>query len=146
MKVLHRKKLLVIAGIIGVVNLQVSVLILKYMGQYLTRDANIIQLMKEQSTNFGLALLLHPIIMILEGTVISSRDFVTLVASYAATLCVHFGALSLANSFPAVWRTFLLFQGIRFTNFAARVWKGQRDMRRADKQTSDAKRESLAIA
>ena len=123
--------------------MQVSVLILKYMGQYLTRDANIIQLMKEQSTNFGLALLLHPIIMILEGTVISSRDFVTLVASYAATLCVHFGALSLANSFPAVWRTFLLFQGIRFTT---RVWMGQRDMRRADKQTSDAKRERLAIA
>ena len=139
-------KLLVIAGIIGVVNSQVSVLILQYMGQYLTSDANIIQLMKEQSTNFGLALLLHPIIMILEGTVSSSRDFVTLVASYAVTLCMHFGALNLANSFPAVWRTFLLFQGIRFTNFAARVWKGQRDMRRADKQTNDAKRESLAIA
>eukprot|EP00522_Entomoneis_paludosa_P012935 CAMPEP_0172446148 /NCGR_PEP_ID=MMETSP1065-20121228/5808_1 /TAXON_ID=265537 /ORGANISM="Amphiprora paludosa, Strain CCMP125" /LENGTH=583 /DNA_ID=CAMNT_0013197197 /DNA_START=368 /DNA_END=2119 /DNA_ORIENTATION=- len=135
------QKLLVVAATIGIINSQCSMAILKHAGQFLTSDANIIQLMREQSTNFGLALLLHPMIIVLEGTVIASRDFTTLVATYAVTLGVHFSLLKFASAtFPAVWRTFLLFQGIRMANFSVRVWRKQLRMRREQRsvQAQDA--------
>ena len=122
-RTIFRRLFLVAAGI-GIVNSQSSVLILRKLGRYLVSDQGIVSLMRNQSLYMGLAVLLHPFIMLLEGTVMASRDFKTLVTTYCATLGLHFGILKFfSHSFPAVWRTFSLFQCIRLTCFGLQVWR-----------------------
>jgi Na+-driven multidrug efflux pump len=125
------KRLLIIACTVGILNSQVSVWILRNLSGYLTRDVDIMMTMKNNAHFLGAALLLHPVILVLEGTVIAARDFGTLVATYMVTLALHFGVLQwYCGSFPAVWRTFFLFQSIRLVNFSSHVWKKQSALRR----------------
>lgn len=120
------RRLTIVAGCGGLVNWQVSVQILKRCGRFLTRDAAIIGLMKNHTGFFGAAVVLHAFIMMLEGTVMASRDFSTLIFTYSVTLGLHFGILKFfSGSFPAIWRTFLLFQAIRLSMYSYRVWRQQ---------------------
>jgi Na+-driven multidrug efflux pump len=122
------QRMLWIALGLGLANSQMSTAILKYGGSLFTKDTAILEIMKAQTGFIGLSLILHPFIMCLEGTVIAARDFTTLVATYAVTLGVHFSILKyFCPSFPAVWRTFFLFQSICFVNFSSHVWKKQRN-------------------
>jgi Na+-driven multidrug efflux pump len=131
------KRLLVVGSLLSVVNSNAAFLILRRFGRFLSSDANIIQLMSEQSTFLALAVLAHPFITLFEGTVVAARDFRTLVSTYAVTLGLHFTILNFAcSSFPAVWRTFFLFQSIRLGNFAIQVWRSQSVYRRRDSAAS----------
>lgn len=133
------KRLLVLAGVVGVTNSRVSVLILKRLGRFLANDSNIVQLMASNTLFLGLAILVHPFILIFEGAVIASRDFRTLVTTYLVTLGVHFSILNFfTNTFPGIWRTFFLFQSIRVVNFGYHVWKKQADIRRQEAQDAAA--------
>lgn len=124
------RRLLAMAVVIGAVNSQTSTFLLQRWGQYLTRDVAITELMKKYSGFVGLSILLHPFIMLLEGIVIASRDFPTLIVTYAATLGLHFSILKyFSGSFPAVWRTFFLFQSTRLGLYAWRVARGQANLR-----------------
>jgi Na+-driven multidrug efflux pump len=119
------KRLSAMAVVMGVVNSQVAVWILRTLGVYLTKDAAIVQMMRDHTGFFGLAILLHLVIMVAEGAVIASRDFWNLIKTYIITVCFHFGMLKFASgSFSAVWRTFFFFQLIRLVNFGYRVIKG----------------------
>ena len=121
------RRLVITAGVIGTLNSQLSIWILKNLGTYLTKDAQILELLRHHAGWLGTALILHPLILILEGTVTAAREFRTLLATYSVTLCIHFSMLKwYCKSFPSVWRTFLVFQCIRLANFAFHVWKTQR--------------------
>jgi hypothetical protein len=118
---------------LSVVNSNAAFLILKKFGRLLSRDGSIIRLMAEQSNFLAMAVFLHPFITLFEGTVVASRDFRTLIMTYAVTLGLHFSILKCAcGSFPAIWRTFFLFQSIRLANFALQVWRKQSTARRSD--------------
>lgn len=127
------KKLIVLAGVIAFWNCQVSTRILQSLGRYLSNDASIVAMMRDHAHYLGAALALHPFILLCEGTVIAARDFTTLVATYVVTLGIHFSILKFfCASFPAVWRTFFLFQGIRLFNFSTRVWRKQAAIRQEE--------------
>lgn len=122
------RRLILVAFVIGVVNSQVSEWILRACGAYLTNDLDIIRIMADNSRFLGAALFLHPSILVLEGTVMTARDFKTMVATYSVTLALHFCLLKYVSAtFPAVWRTFFLFQSIRLVNFG---WHVARKFRR----------------
>jgi Na+-driven multidrug efflux pump len=120
------QKLIIMAASIGFLNRLGTINILKHFGKYLTKDATIVRLMSENTQFIGFAILLHPMIVLLEGTVIASRDFATLIKTYATTLPLHFFILrGFCGSFPAIWRTFFLFQTIRFVLYGIRVSRKQ---------------------
>jgi hypothetical protein len=61
------KRLFLLATAVGVLNNQMSRIILQQLGQFLTKDASIIQIMAQHAPYVGYAVLLHPFIMVLEG-------------------------------------------------------------------------------
>ena len=132
------RRMLVLTAGLGILDSQASILILKHLGQYLTSDTTIITLMKNHTGFMALSILLHPFIMLLEGTVIASRNFRSLIIIYTATLGLHFGILKLfSGSFPAVWRTFFLFQSTRLALYAYRVVRSSRSTSPSVQQDDD---------
>jgi Na+-driven multidrug efflux pump len=118
------RRLLTVGVWIGILNSQASTFIVRRCGHFVTNDVAITSLMKHHSHYMGLSLLVHPFIMLLEGIVLANRDYRTLIFTYATTMAMHFTILSnFAHSFPAVWRTFFLFQCTRLSLYAFRVWK-----------------------
>jgi Na+-driven multidrug efflux pump len=133
------QRLLILAAVLSVTNSQACVLILKHCGHWLVRDARIVQLMVHNTGFLGLAIFLHPFILFLEGTVIASRDFRTLIMTYVATLGLHFTVLHyFCKSFPAIWRTFFVFQVIRAGSFSWNVWRRQRAVKRREDKLGEA--------
>jgi Na+-driven multidrug efflux pump len=129
------------SAVVGVFNSQTSVWMLRNLASHLTKDAGIVQMMKDHTGFFGLAILLHPFIMVCEGAVIASRDFGNLVKTYVVTLALHFGILRFCSgSFSAVWRTFFLFQLTRLVNFGFRVIREQRSIQKQEEQEQDEQR------
>ena len=118
------RRLLTLSVWIGILNSQASTFIVRYCGHFVTKDIAITSLMKQHSNFMGLSLLVHPFIMLLEGIVLANRDYRTLIFTYATTMVMHFTILSnFSHSFPAVWRTFFLFQCTRLSVYAFRVFK-----------------------
>jgi Na+-driven multidrug efflux pump len=118
------RRLLTLGVWIGILNSQISTFIVQRCGHFVTKDIAITSLMKQHSNFMGLSLLVHPFIMLLEGIVLANRDYRTLIFTYATTMVMHFTILSnFSHSFPAVWRTFFLFQCTRLSLYAFRVFK-----------------------
>jgi Na+-driven multidrug efflux pump len=131
-------RLLCMTAVVGVFNSQTSVWMLKNLSGCDAR-CGIINMMRDHTGFFGLAILLHPFILVCEGAVIASRDFTNLLKTYAVTLSLHFGILKYySGSFPAVWRTFFLFQLIRLANFGFRVIREQRRSIRTQQTEQDS--------
>jgi Na+-driven multidrug efflux pump len=84
------KRLFYLSSILGLFVSQFSALILRQFGGYLTKDAEIIKLMADYSSYVGAAVLLHPFIMVLEGTILAKRDLLFLVGMYVSTMALHF--------------------------------------------------------
>lgn len=123
------KRLFYIASAVGICNFNMSQLILSKFGRFLAKDSNIIHLMAQHSPWVGYAVLLHPFIMLLEGTVLAKRDLVFMVTTYVITSLLHFGFVfsPVSASFVGLWRALFGFQFIRLVQFALRVWtKSQR--------------------
>ncbi|KAG7349254.1 MATE efflux family protein [Nitzschia inconspicua] len=135
------KRLFYLATAIGLSNLQFSQLILKQFGCFLTKNSSIIQMMGQYSPFVGLAVLLHPFIMFLEGTVLAKRDLVFMVVMYVATGLMHFGHVfsPAAASFMGLWRALFVFQFIRLVQFGLRVWDTTRRERNSFEATSSTK-------
>jgi Na+-driven multidrug efflux pump len=129
------KRLFYLSLAVGLCNNQMSQLILKQLGKFLTKDASIIQMMSQYSSLVGLAVLLHPFIMLFEGTVLAKRDLVFMVGMYILTGILHFGHVfsPVASSFMGLWRALFVFQFIRLLQFAVRVWDVSRKEKASDK-------------
>jgi Na+-driven multidrug efflux pump len=126
------RKLLWVALGLGIANSQISMVLLQRLGHFLTNDRTIIEYMRAHHGSaglmMGLSILLHPFIMLLEGTVIACRDFTSLLVIYTMTLGLHFGFLQYwSGSFAAVWRTLFLFQCTRLGLYAWRVRKSTKN-------------------
>eukprot|EP00581_Thalassiosira_minuscula_P016808 CAMPEP_0183732396 /NCGR_PEP_ID=MMETSP0737-20130205/38352_1 /TAXON_ID=385413 /ORGANISM="Thalassiosira miniscula, Strain CCMP1093" /LENGTH=651 /DNA_ID=CAMNT_0025965407 /DNA_START=76 /DNA_END=2028 /DNA_ORIENTATION=+ len=118
------KRLLIISSISGIVNCISGRYIAHNSGGTFTTDSALVSLMARVSPFMGLALLLHPLTMALEGSIIAASDAGYLVGTYVASIAVLFGQLKfMCKDFLGVWHAILLFQMIRITQFGARVWK-----------------------
>ncbi len=123
------KRLFCIASFIGLSNNVMSRGILSKFGRFLTKDQRIIETMSTYCPWVGFAVLLHPFIMLLEGTVLAKRDLIFMIGSYAVTSVLHFGFVfsPAASTFAGLWRALFGFQFIRLVQFAARVWQQSRE-------------------
>ena len=126
------KRLFCIASFIGLSNNELSRRILSSLGRFLTKDPNIIETMATYSPWVGFAVLLHPFIMLLEGTLLAKRDLIFMIGSYAATSLLHFSFVfsPVSSTFAGLWRALFGFQLIRLVQFAARVWQQPRATRK----------------
>lgn len=116
------RRMLILAASIGVLSSGASLGILQQFSPWLSNNVGIVQLLQKQAPFMALALTVHPFIMMLEGFVLTSRHFRTLVTTYLVTMVVHFSTLGACTSFGGVWKTLGIFQGIRLINYATRVW------------------------
>jgi Na+-driven multidrug efflux pump len=122
------KRLFCISAFIGLSNNLFSRRILSSFSRFLTKDASIMAIMAKYSPWVGIAVLLHPFIMLLEGTVLAKRDLVFMVGTYAFTSLLHLGFVfsPFASTFAGLWRALFGFQLIRLVQFAIRVWRRSR--------------------
>ena len=115
------QKLSVLAVGVALFNSQVASWMIHNMGGHLAKDASIVHAMKSNAHLVGWSLMLHPLIVAMEGTVIATRNFRKLILTYAGSLVIHgtllFGA---CNSFSGVWGTLVGFQIARLMGFAVR--------------------------
>ena len=118
------KRLLLLSSIAGIVNCILGRYIAHNSGGTFTTDTSLVSLMARVSPFMGLALLLHPLTMALEGSIIAASDAGYLVGTYVVSLIVLLAQLKfICRDFIGVWHSLLLFQSIRITQFGARVWK-----------------------
>ncbi|KAL9181056.1 hypothetical protein ACHAXT_009861 [Thalassiosira profunda] len=118
------KRILLISTIAGVINCVAGRTIAHTSGGTFTTDASLVSLMSHVSPFMGLALLLHPLTMALEGSIIAANDAKYLVGTYGLSLIVLLSQLRfVCRDFLGVWHGILVFQMIRITQFGARVWK-----------------------
>mmetsp|Transcript_17356 Transcript_17356/g.40080 ORF Transcript_17356/g.40080 Transcript_17356/m.40080 type:complete len:669 (-) Transcript_17356:254-2260(-) len=140
------QRLLCIATFVGLSINVMSRLMLTRFGGFLTKDSTIIGLMAEYSTLVGSALLLHPFIQLLEGTVLAKRDLLFMVKSYLCTSLLHFGFVfsPVASTFAGLWRALFVFQNVRLTQFALRVWQRSRAVDKGDSFAGIANQDALS--
>ena len=119
------KRLLYLCTWMGIWNSQIASIIIKQFGGILTKDASILHTMASHTKYLGLSVLLHPFIMLFEGTVLAKRDLTFMVATYAFVGALHFGFVfsPYTNTFQELWRALFIFQITRLIQFGGRVWK-----------------------
>jgi Na+-driven multidrug efflux pump len=116
------KRLVIFASCVGSFIFLASRFILTKCGGYLTNDATVVAAIVKYSKLASMSLLLHPFILLSEGSMIATRDFRYLISSYSITMAMHFGLLLLAcSSFADIWRVFFTFQAVRVTLFGTRA-------------------------
>jgi Na+-driven multidrug efflux pump len=116
------KRLLIFATCVGLFISQTSGWVLSNLGGYLTNDKAVVATIAKHSKLLSLSLLLHPFIMLGEGTLTATRDFKKMISFYTITMVTHFSLLALAvTSFPHIWKALFLFQSLRLTLFGTRV-------------------------
>ena len=92
--------------------------LLQSAGQYIAKDVGVIRTLQNTSVWVGLALAMHPLIVLKEGTVIATRDFANLIKTYVVTLGVHCSLLRFGcTSFLDVWKVLCAFQVVRLLNY-----------------------------
>uniref|UniRef100_A0A7S3KZX6 Protein DETOXIFICATION n=1 Tax=Amphora coffeiformis TaxID=265554 RepID=A0A7S3KZX6_9STRA len=103
-------------GLIAVLLGQATLGLVHYAGPYIARDGAMRVALSGQAQLLAAALFLHPLVVMMEGTVIATRDFGNLMTSYAVALAVHCFSLGTASSFTGVWKAMVIFQTLRFVN------------------------------
>jgi len=118
------KRLLLISSVVGIVNCFAGRIVALNSGRTFSNDAALVLLMSTVSPFMGLASLLHPFAMCLEGSIIAASDTKFLVGTYIASLFVLLTQLKfICQDFLGVWRCLLVFQLLRMSQFGLRVWK-----------------------
>jgi len=118
------KRLLVLSSVSGIVNCFFGRCIAQYSGKAFTSNVALVSLMSHVSPFMGLGLLLHPLTMALEGSIIASGDSGYLVGTYVAVILVLLGQLKfICKDFLGVWHGILIFQALRILQFGFRVWQ-----------------------
>lgn len=117
------KKFIVIGSFISLINSQVARYILVARGATFTTENSIISIMRATSKWMGFSLILHPFIMLFEGSIIARRDLKYLVGTYATTMGLMMLQLRSCSSFEGVWISLFVFQAIRLSQFGWRAWE-----------------------
>ena len=124
------KRLLVISVMIGLMNSQLSQALFLWFSNFLfTTTASTASVAKTSSAAIlsaqnpglylGLSLLVHPIVLLLEGTLLTDRLIKPMLVSYAISLSFLSISLQfLSRSFHHIWRSMFLFQVLRMVLFA----------------------------
>ena len=133
---------------IGVGVSQALYIILTRWGGFLTKDAAIIQTMAHHAQFVSLAILLHPFIMLLEGTILARRDLLYLVAMYVSTMTLHVSLVlsPWASTFAGLWKIFFTFQAMRLVQTAGRVFWKSRTSRLNSKASKPTTTTTTAVA
>jgi len=124
------KRIFMLASIMAVTNSGLSMAFMEKGGNLFTNDATILSLLGNPSRVFYMAgsVLLHPLIMTMEGSILATRDLGYLVGAYGFTIAVMLSLLKFATqSFTEVWRALFLFQFIRSIVFGWRVFDKTRE-------------------
>ena len=117
------KRLLLLSTGAGVFNSVVSRYIANNAGAAFTTDASLVHLMSHVSPFMGLALLIHPITMALEGSIIAGRNLRHLLGTYILSVSMLLWQLDfVCKEFVGVWHALLLFQLFRIIQFGPLVW------------------------
>ncbi|KAL7508889.1 hypothetical protein ACHAXN_005970 [Cyclotella atomus] len=118
------KRVLLMSTTAGVVNSALSWFIANNAGKAFTTDTSLVALMSNVSPFMGLALLIHPITMTLEGSIIAGRNLKKLLFTYVFSVLLLLSQLKfVCTEFAGVWHAILLFQAIRIVQFGPLVWK-----------------------
>ncbi|KAL3943883.1 MAG: hypothetical protein SGBAC_002041 [Bacillariaceae sp.] len=122
------QRLLGASAVVGLVNCLSSSILLTRLSGYLTKEVAISQLMRQFATYVCVTELIHPFVMLMEGLVLAKRDFVFLVALYFSTSVAHLGFVfsKFGSSFGGLWQALLVFQSLRFGQFAIRTMQQAR--------------------
>jgi Na+-driven multidrug efflux pump len=128
------KRIFAIAGTMSLVNSALSRMILMQGGSFFTNDKRILALLSVPNRVLYMmgSVLLHPIIMALEGSILATRDLKFLVGAYTLTMSVMLSLLEFGtSSFTGVWRALFSFQLIRCIIFGLRVFNKTRETNKA---------------
>jgi Na+-driven multidrug efflux pump len=127
------KRLFVLSISVGLIISQTSHFILTRLGKYLVQDVGILETLATYAPYMASALFLHPLIMLMEGTILARRDLMILMGMYVFTVVVHCGWVlngALTTNLAGLWQAFLGFQCLRLVQFTSRVvlwwWKTTR--------------------
>lgn len=123
------KRILATASVVAMVSAVMSTQVMQRGGSFFTNDWTILSLLKNPSRKFyiGISTLVHPIVMSLEGTLLSTGELKFLVGAYGVTVTMLLSLLKYStNTFTHVWRTLFIFQSIRLVALGSRVWKKTR--------------------
>lgn len=118
------KRLFLLSLSVGAMISHASHFILTNLGKYLIQDDGILKAMATYAPYMAGALFLHPLVMLMEGTVLARRDLMILVGMYIFTMTVHCGWVLngvLTTNLAGLWRAFLGFQFLRLIQFTSRV-------------------------
>jgi len=80
-----------------------------------------IELLQRQAPLLASVVFLHPLVVLAEGTIIATRDFRNLIATYLGAIGIHGFLMTTAPTFEAVWKAFVVLQLIRLSGF--RIWR-----------------------
>jgi len=119
------KRIFMLASIMAVTNSGVAKYIMENGGSIFTNDSAILRLLSDPSRVFYMmgSVLLHPLIMTMEGSILATRDLGFLVGAYAFTMTIMLSLLKFStSSFTQVWRALFTFQAIRSVVFGVRVF------------------------
>lgn len=117
------RRLLTISTAFGVFISVIACYIAKNVGGAFTSNSHLVLLMSTASSYMGANLLLHPLVEMLEGTMIASRDMGFLLVTRGIILALFLGTLRTSLSkLTDIWKTLLLFQFIKIVLFGIRAW------------------------
>lgn len=119
------KRIFLMASIMAVTNSGLAKYIMENGGAIFTNDGAILNLLSDPSRVFYMmgSVLLHPLIMTMEGSILATRDLGFLVGAYGITMTIMLSLLKFStSSFTQVWRALFSFQAIRSVVFGARVF------------------------
>jgi Na+-driven multidrug efflux pump len=124
------KRIFFLGSIMAVVGPATTKQIMERGGSLFTNDATILSLLRDPgrvSYMMG-SILLHPFVMIMEGSLLATWDLKYLVGAYGCTITMMLSLLKIStNSFTEVWRALFSFQIIRFVVFGSRVFSNTRE-------------------
>jgi len=108
----------------GIASLLLSTNILTTKSSLFTSDVAISQLMSRYAPWISFSLLVHPIIMLFEGSIIASRDLGYLVGCYGFTIITLLMQLNrFCDNFTGIWKSLFLLQFSRLLFFGVRVFR-----------------------
>lgn len=112
----------VLCIVTGIASQLISSNILTTKSALFTSDNAMSQMMSKYAPWISVSLLVHPIIMLFEGSLVASRDLGYLVGCYGLTICTLLFQLNrYCDTFTGIWKSLFLLQFSRLLFFGLRV-------------------------
>lgn len=116
------KRLCIVGALMGLLTKLAIGQVVKKFGSMGGVTSSMAALLDNAQPWAGWTLLVYPFVVMLEQSLVATRDLVYLLRSYLFTMVFHFGCLRwLTSSFSELWRTIFLFQVIRVVQFVPRT-------------------------